>query len=75
MQALKGTPERSRADPVFHFPSFSDTHPLRAPTMKYDSRKFVDLILATTSKWANWDPPRAIKVTTLDIPVAPRLNP
>ncbi|KAF8554051.1 hypothetical protein OG21DRAFT_1413271 [Imleria badia] len=30
--------------------------------MKYESRKFIDLILATTSKWANWDPPREIKV-------------
>ncbi|KAF8126282.1 hypothetical protein EV363DRAFT_1348183 [Boletus edulis] len=30
--------------------------------MKYDSRKFIDLIRATTSKWANWDPPREIKV-------------
>jgi len=28
----------------------------------YDSRKFVDLILSATSKWANWDPPKIIKV-------------
>ena len=37
--------------------------------MKYESRKFIDLILATTSKWANWDPPREIKV--IAIPVIP----
>ncbi|KIJ60757.1 hypothetical protein HYDPIDRAFT_31974 [Hydnomerulius pinastri MD-312] len=29
---------------------------------KYDSRKFVDLILSSASKWANWDPPRPINV-------------
>jgi len=30
--------------------------------IKYESRKFIDLILRVTSKWANWDPPRQIKV-------------
>ncbi|KAM6494495.1 hypothetical protein JOM56_010856 [Amanita muscaria] len=30
--------------------------------IKYESRKFVDLILRVTSKWANWDPPRQINV-------------
>lgn len=39
--------------------------------MKYDSRKFIDLILATTSKWANWDPPRAIKVTHIAVGSSP----
>ncbi|KAF9231126.1 hypothetical protein BU15DRAFT_82796 [Melanogaster broomeanus] len=28
----------------------------------YDSRKFVDLILTASSKWANWDPPKPIHV-------------
>jgi hypothetical protein len=30
--------------------------------MKNPSRKFIDLIRATSSKWANWDPPNQIKV-------------
>ncbi|KAG1732678.1 uncharacterized protein EDB91DRAFT_1251721 [Suillus paluster] len=30
--------------------------------MKYASRKFIDLIQGATSKWANWDPPKKIKV-------------
>lgn len=30
--------------------------------MKYESRKFIDLILGVTSKWTNWDPPRPISV-------------
>ncbi|KAJ7719437.1 hypothetical protein DFH07DRAFT_314285 [Mycena maculata] len=30
--------------------------------MKYVSRKYVDLIHAASSKWANWDPPHPIKV-------------
>ncbi|KAG1856752.1 hypothetical protein F4604DRAFT_1590256 [Suillus subluteus] len=30
--------------------------------MKYMSWKFIDLIQGTTSKWANWDPPRPINV-------------
>lgn len=30
--------------------------------MKYESRKFIDLIQRATSKWANWDPPRKIAV-------------
>ncbi|KIJ60777.1 hypothetical protein HYDPIDRAFT_43111 [Hydnomerulius pinastri MD-312] len=30
--------------------------------VKYESRKFVDLILSSASKWANWDPPRPINV-------------
>jgi len=30
--------------------------------MKNPSRKFVELIHATSSKWANWDPPHQIKV-------------
>jgi hypothetical protein len=30
--------------------------------MKYESRKFIDLIQRATSKWANWDPPREIAV-------------
>ncbi|KAG1775610.1 hypothetical protein EV702DRAFT_422190 [Suillus placidus] len=30
--------------------------------MKYESRKFIDLIQGVTSKWANWDPPRPINV-------------
>jgi hypothetical protein len=29
---------------------------------QYDSRKFIDLILSATSKWANWDPPKPINV-------------
>lgn len=33
-----------------------------APKPKYVSRKFIDLIQGATSKWANWDPPREIKV-------------
>ncbi|KAF9231124.1 hypothetical protein BU15DRAFT_82794 [Melanogaster broomeanus] len=28
----------------------------------YDSRRFVDLILAASSQWANWDPPTTINV-------------
>lgn len=27
------------------------------------SRKFIDLIFQTSSKWANWDPPIPIKVS------------
>ncbi|KAJ7801379.1 hypothetical protein B0H14DRAFT_2895724 [Mycena olivaceomarginata] len=30
--------------------------------MKYASRKYIDLIQAASSKWANWDPPHPIKV-------------
>ncbi|KAG1842267.1 hypothetical protein DFJ58DRAFT_58836 [Suillus subalutaceus] len=30
--------------------------------MKYESRKFIDLIQRATSKWANWDPPKNIAV-------------
>jgi len=30
--------------------------------MKYDSRKFIDLIQSITSKWANWNPDSPIKV-------------
>ncbi|KAJ7818004.1 hypothetical protein B0H14DRAFT_2840812 [Mycena olivaceomarginata] len=30
--------------------------------MKYASRKYIYLILAASSKWANWDPPHPIKV-------------
>ncbi|KAG1804341.1 hypothetical protein EV424DRAFT_1647481 [Suillus variegatus] len=30
--------------------------------MKYESRKFIDLIQSITSKWANWDPLTEIKV-------------
>ncbi|KAG1852136.1 hypothetical protein DFJ58DRAFT_791694 [Suillus subalutaceus] len=30
--------------------------------MKYESRKFIDLIQGVTSKWVNWDPPRPINV-------------
>ncbi|KAG1851211.1 hypothetical protein C8R48DRAFT_676500 [Suillus tomentosus] len=30
--------------------------------MKYDSQKFIDLIQSITSKWANWNPDRAIEV-------------
>ncbi|KAJ7894794.1 hypothetical protein B0H13DRAFT_2035647 [Mycena leptocephala] len=30
--------------------------------MKYASRKYVDLILEVSSKWANWDPPHPIKI-------------
>jgi len=30
--------------------------------MKNPSRKFIELIHATSSKWANWDPPHLIKV-------------
>jgi len=30
--------------------------------MKNPSRKFIELIHATSSKWANWDPPNPIKV-------------
>jgi hypothetical protein len=30
--------------------------------IKYESRKFIDLIQRVTSKWANWDPPRKIAV-------------
>ncbi|KAK7678967.1 hypothetical protein QCA50_014746 [Cerrena zonata] len=28
----------------------------------YSSRKFIDLIFTASSKWANWDPPKQIKV-------------
>jgi hypothetical protein len=31
-------------------------------TIKYESRKFIDLIQRATSKWANWDPPKKIEV-------------
>ncbi|KAG1807101.1 uncharacterized protein BJ212DRAFT_1387950 [Suillus subaureus] len=30
--------------------------------MKYESRKFIDLIQGVTSKWVNWDPPTPINV-------------
>ncbi|KAJ7659221.1 hypothetical protein DFH06DRAFT_1195307 [Mycena polygramma] len=30
--------------------------------MKYASRKYIDLILEASSKWASWDPPHSIKV-------------
>ncbi|KAG1845616.1 hypothetical protein C8R48DRAFT_734017 [Suillus tomentosus] len=30
--------------------------------MKYESRKFIDLIQGITSKWANWDPQKTIHV-------------
>jgi len=30
----------------------------------YSSRKYVDLILETSSKWANWDPPIPVEVGT-----------
>ncbi|KAG1795982.1 uncharacterized protein HD556DRAFT_1234785 [Suillus plorans] len=30
--------------------------------MKYESRKYIDLIQSITSKWANWDPPKPINV-------------
>ncbi|KAF7334622.1 hypothetical protein MVEN_02292500 [Mycena venus] len=30
--------------------------------MKYASRKYIDLILEVSSKWASWDPPHPIKV-------------
>ncbi|KIJ60774.1 hypothetical protein HYDPIDRAFT_116833 [Hydnomerulius pinastri MD-312] len=29
---------------------------------KYESRKFIDLVLSSTSKWANWDPSAPINV-------------
>jgi len=35
---------------------------LTSDHMKSPSRKFVDLIHASSSKWANWDPPHQIKV-------------
>ncbi|KIJ60772.1 hypothetical protein HYDPIDRAFT_43109 [Hydnomerulius pinastri MD-312] len=30
--------------------------------IKYESRKFIDLILSSASKWVNWDPPTSISV-------------
>ncbi|KAF9461885.1 hypothetical protein BDZ94DRAFT_1298991 [Collybia nuda] len=30
--------------------------------MRYSSRKYIDLIHSTSSKWANWDPPHQIRV-------------
>ncbi|KAJ6589440.1 hypothetical protein B0H19DRAFT_923319 [Mycena capillaripes] len=32
--------------------------------MKYASRKYIDLVLAVSSKWANWDPPHPIEART-----------
>ncbi|KAJ7869564.1 hypothetical protein B0H14DRAFT_3440559 [Mycena olivaceomarginata] len=34
--------------------------------MKYASRKYLDLIQAASSKWANWDPPHPIKAIDKD---------
>ncbi|KAG1804342.1 hypothetical protein EV424DRAFT_1432490 [Suillus variegatus] len=34
--------------------------------MKYDSRKFIDLIQSITSKWANWNPDSPIKAQVGD---------
>ena len=30
--------------------------------LPHSARKYIDLIFAASSKWANWDPPKQIKV-------------